>query len=147
MQEAYLLITDIKQGLKPNAVKYALVAHGMSWNDTVSALFRRGKCIAFKVIDKGTVNDLSYLDTFLSKTSSHDEVAFAGEKFLLAMYNSPQKVKTLDDLRFEFYKKRMKKTLTSRTGVELRSLPPTSDSAKYHSYRAYYQIQLWLGNK
>ena len=140
-------ITDIKQGLKPNAVKYALVAHGMSGNDTVSALFRRGKCIAFKVIDKGTVNDLSYLDTFLSKTSSHDEVAFAGEKFLLAMYNSPKKVKTLDDLRFEFYKKRIKKTLTSKTGVELRSLPPTSDSAKYHSYRAYYQIQLWLGNK
>ena len=26
-------------------------------------------------------------------------------------------------------------------------LPPTSDAAKYHSYRAYYQVQQWLGNE
>ena len=74
------------------------------------------------------------------------QVASAGEKFLLSIYNAPKKAETLDDLRFEFYKRRVKKTLTSKTGFELRSLPPTSDSAKYHSYRVYYQVQLWLGN-
>jgi len=27
------------------------------------------------------------------------------------------------------------------------SLPPTSDAAEQHTYRTYYQIQNWLGNK
>ena len=30
---------------------------------------------------------------------------------------------TLDDLRFAFYKKRVNKTLTSKTGFEVKSLP------------------------
>ena len=25
-------------------------------------------------------------------------------------------------------------------------MPPTSDAAKYHSFRVYYQTQVWLGN-
>ena len=116
----------------------------MSGCDTTSAPFRRGKALAFKVIDNE--KDLSYLDVFTSPTSTPDQVASAGEKFLLSTYNAPKKAETLDDLRFEFYKRRVKKTLTSKTGFELRSLPPTSDSAKYHSYRVYYQVQLWHRN-
>ena len=56
---------------------------------------------AFKIVDKE--NDLSYLEAFTSKTSTHDQIASAGEEFLLSMYNAPKKVKTLDDLRYEFY--------------------------------------------
>ena len=26
------------------------------------------------------------------------------------------------------------------------NIPPTSDSARYHSYRVYYQVQTWIGN-
>ena len=116
----------------------------MSGCDTTSALFRRGKTFAFKVIDND--RDLSYLEVFKLKTSTYQEIASAGEKFLLNMYNAPKSTETLDDLRFMFYKKQVNKTLTSKTGFELKSLPPSSDSAKYHSFRVYYQIQKWLGN-
>ena len=39
-----------------------------------------------------------------------------------------------------------KKGLTAATGLELNALPPTSYSVKYHTYRAYYQVQKWLSN-
>ena len=58
-----------------------------------------------------------------------------------------QKPATLDDLRFINYKKQVnRKKLTSASGLELRALPPTSDSPKYQSYRSYHQVQKWLGN-
>lgn len=138
-------IASIRRSLKQNVVKYVLVAHAMSGCDSTSALFRRGKTHAFKAIDNE--KDLSFLDVFKSKDSTHDQIASAGEKFLLIVYNAPQTTQTLDDLRYANYKKQVnKKSLTSATGLELRALPPTSDSAKYQSYRAYYQIQKWLGN-
>ena len=30
--------------------------------------------------------------------------------------------------------------------VVIQKLPPTNNAAKYHSYRVYYQVQVWLGN-
>lgn len=30
---------------------------------------------------------------------------------------------------------------------QLAKLPPTSDAAKYHSFRVYHQVQAWLGMK
>ena len=36
--------------------------------------------------------------------------------------------------------------MTSPGGFQLQSLPPTLDDAKFHSYRAYLQVQQWLGN-
>ena len=117
----------------------------MSGCDTTSALFRRGKTQAFKVINNE--EDLSYLEAFKCRESSHDLIGSAGEIFLLQVYNAPSTFKTLNDLRYANYKKQVsKKGLTAATGFELKVLPPTSDSAKYHSYRAYYQVQKWLGN-
>ena len=91
-------ITDIQRGLKQNVLSHVLVAHAMSGCDTTSALFRRGKTFAFKVIDND--RDLSYLEVFKLKTSTYQEIASAGEKFLLNMYNAPKSTETLDDLRF-----------------------------------------------
>ena len=38
------------------------------------------------------------------------------------------------------------KVSNSNRPVEVCSLPPTSDAAKYHSYRVYLQTQIWMGN-
>ena len=63
------------------------------------------------------------------------------------MYNAPKTCQSLDNLRFLNYKKQVNKNkLTSASGLGLCALPPTSDSAKYQSYRSYQQIQKWLGN-
>ena len=137
-------IASLRRTLKPNVTKFILVAHAMSGCDTTSALFRRGKTHAFKAINN---EDLSYLEAFKCRDSSHDLIASAGEKFLLQVYNAPSTSETLNDLRYANYKKQVnKKGLTAATGLELKALPPMSDSAKYHSYRAYNQVQKWLGN-
>ena len=66
---------------------------------------------------------------------------------LLLMYNAPDTINSLDDLRYVYYKKQvLAKNIETGSGFDLRALPPTSDAAKYHSYRAYLQVQQWLGN-
>ena len=73
-------IASLRRTLKPNVTKFILVAHAMSGCDTTSALFRRGKTHAFKAINN---EDLSYLEAFKCRDSSHDLIASAGKKFLL----------------------------------------------------------------
>ena len=66
---------------------------------------------------------------------------------LLLMYNASDTINSLDDLRYVYYKKQvLTKNIETGSGFDLRALPPTSDAAKYHSYRAYLQVQQWLGN-
>ena len=39
-----------------------------------------------------------------------------------------------------------KKNSKASSAFQLQSLPLTSAAAKFHSYRAYYAVQEWLGN-
>ena len=138
-------ICEIKSKLKQNVIDHLLVTHIISGCDSVSALFRRGKKFAFDAVNNE--DDLSYLDIFKSRSASHPEIQAAGKRFLLKIYSAPATVQTLDELRFIKYKKQVTgKSLTTGTGFDLRSLPPTSDAAKYHSYRAYLEVQKCLGN-
>ncbi len=90
---------------------------------------------------------MSFLDVFKAPQANHEQIARAGEELILLLYNAPQTIKSLDDLRYQRYNKQITgKKLTSIKGVELKALPATCDAAKYHSYRAYYQVQQWLGN-
>ena len=34
--------------------------------------------------------------------------------------------------------------ITGNTSVHVKNLPPTCDSAKFHSLRVYYQCQMWM---
>ena len=65
-----------------------------------------------------------------------------GRKLLLDLYNSKRSA-SLEKLRYIFYTQKVSKMSSS---FKLESLPPTSAVAKYHSYRAYFTIQEWLGN-
>lgn len=77
---------------------------------------------------------------FYTETSTHKEVADAGEQMFLAMYNA--RVTDLDKQRYLAFLKS-----TTRVRPDLPSLPPTKGSALQHSYRVYLQVQEWLGNK
>ena len=135
----------IKRSLKENVVKYISVAHARSGCDSTSSLFRKGKTHAFKVLDND--KDLPCLDVFKANNSKKEQIASSGEKFLLLMYNAHKTCQSLDNMRFLIYKKQVNKNkLISASGLELCALPPTSDSAKYQSYRSYHQIQKWLDN-
>lgn len=66
----------------------------------------------------------------------------AGETIFLLLYGSNDRTQTLDALRYIMFQKSLRKST-----AKLESLPPTSASAAQHSYRTYYQVQLWMGNK
>ena len=44
-------------------------------------------------------------------------------------------------------KRFVKNVIKSLKHVEVKNLPPTTSAAKYHSYRVYYQVQVWLGSE
>jgi hypothetical protein len=50
-------------------------------------------------------------------------------------------IEGLDILRWRKY---TTKVITRNTSVHVKSLPPTSDAAKFHSLRVYYQCQMWM---
>ena len=66
---------------------------------------------------------------------------------LLLMYIARATVNSLDDLRNMHYKKQvLTKGIEAGSGFDLRALPSASSAANYHIYRAYLQVQQWLGN-
>ena len=87
--------------------------------------------------------DWSVLDVFRKNNASHEEEARVGEMFMLKLYNAKRLSTTLNKLRYVLYMQKMSKTSIH---VHLQSLPPTCSAAKYHSYRAYFAVQEWLGN-
>ena len=58
---------------------------------------------------------------------------------LMSLYGG--KGGTLDTLRYRKFRDRVLKSVTS---VQIQSMPPTSDAAKYHSFRVYYQVRQWM---
>jgi hypothetical protein len=65
-----------------------------------------------------------------------------GCKLISSIYKCTNDKLSLDDLRFQQYK-----VLTAKSTFKLEKLPPTVGAATQHSYRAYFQLQTWLGNK
>ena len=85
------------------------------------------------------------MDTFKAADKTPDDVAQAGERIMLKLYNARPTVKTLDEQRHTLYNRSLSKASLSST-FKLESLPPTSAAAKFHSYRAYHTVQQWIGN-
>lgn len=140
-------ICDIQEKLNPNMKCHILVAHAITGCDTVSALYNKGKKKIVSILSKSSA-DLSFLDAFQKNGVSCDEIAETGEKLLLLLYGAKTNVSTLNEQRYVMYCQQLvQKRLTSPEGFQLQVLPPTSDAAKYHSYRTYLQVQQWLGNE
>lgn len=56
------------------------------------------------------------------------------------MYGAPKYEVNIDKIRYTQF---IKATGFNRP-VKLSFLPPTSESARQHIYRVYYQVQIWL---
>ena len=137
-------IIDIQNALHEVAKKHILFANAVTGCDTVSALYGVGKQKALAVLQNDRI-DWDVLDVFQQPNSNKDDIAQAGETFILKLYGATQST-TLDRYRYVRYMKQVStKSLTS-DGFRLELLPPTSAAAKFHSYRTYYTVQQWLGN-
>lgn len=121
---------------------YILFYHAMTGCDTLSAPFRKGKKLSFKKLSNN--DDLrKRVDVFNTSDSTADDVASAGEAFLMAMYQ-PGSGKTLDEMRYNNYKRIVAKQPVYAK-FDLGILPPTSSAARQHSLRVFHQVQLWRG--
>lgn len=97
----------------------------------------------------------TFLKTF-EKLANLDQIAAAfkeencsvqrlfenGIKTLLAVYNAPKSVDSIDHLCYAQY---VKSTKLNKP-VQLSNIPPTSAAAHQHFNRVYYQVQTWLGH-
>ena len=66
------------------------------------------------------------------------------EKIICLIYDEKNKNYNLNDLRL---KKNEQTVIKSVKSVTVQKLPPTNSAAKYHSFRVYYQVQVWLENE
>lgn len=84
------------------------------------------------------------MQVFFNKDSTNDQVAKAGETFLINLYGGCLKEHECDlnHLRYALFTKSALKSSSS-----LARLPPTADAARFHSLRSYHQIQKWIGNE
>jgi len=135
-------ISRLQSQLPPQVKHHILVLHAVSGCDTVSAIFNIGKSTAYTAFTQDI--NLDFLNIFQSENAIQEDISQAGEKLLLTLFKS-KKCTSLDKLRYIRYvaKVTTKSITSSLFGLE--SLPPTSNSAKYHSFRVYHTVQQWLG--
>ena len=112
-------ITLIQNALG-NKKPHLLFAHSVTGCDTVSALFGIGKKKAIDILDQYTDDDS--LDVFTNETSSKEQIASVGEKFILKFYGVPKSVDKLDKQRYLSYNKSIRRSSLT-TAFKLESLP------------------------
>ncbi|GBL98677.1 hypothetical protein AVEN_19721-1 [Araneus ventricosus] len=84
------------------------------------------------------------MQVFFNSESTTDQVAKAGETFLINLYGGNPRTSECDLNHLSY-------TLFIQSGTKARStlarLPPTVDAARFHALRSYLQIQKWLGDE
>ncbi|KAE8743484.1 hypothetical protein FOCC_FOCC010907 [Frankliniella occidentalis] len=118
-----------------------LVLHALTGCDSTSAPYNKGKKDPLqKLQDKEEFRRI--ISIFNSEGASAEEIATAGEAFLLSLYGSSDQF--LDVARFSAYLRTVAKKPIS-SDIDMKYLPPSSAAARQHSFRAYYQVQEWRG--
>ena len=132
-------IGEISSQLGEECCRYLPFMHALCGCDTMSRLNNIGKGIVLK--KQSVLFECAV--PLLSDKSTHEKIKKAGEKAFSQVYSSSNDCASLDELRKKKFQGKVIKSLRS---VDVTDLPPTSDAAKYHSFRVYYQTQFWLGN-
>ena len=81
---------------------------------------------------------------FLNPLATQEEIEVAGRKIICLIYDEKAEHFNLNEIGLKKIEQNVIKSINS---VNVQKLPPTNSAAKYHSYRVYYQVQVWLGNK
>ncbi|CAH2218497.1 jg2186 [Pararge aegeria aegeria] len=115
--------------------------HAFTGCDTTSAFFKQGKAKIIKLLEKNTsLNEEALI--FNKTNATAEEIENAGKKIIAAMYGGTKSCNLqLNELRYLCFK-----SSSTKKAFNLAMLPPTELAAKQHTFRAYYQVQQWLGN-
>ncbi|VDI11839.1 Hypothetical predicted protein [Mytilus galloprovincialis] len=131
-------INKTKEKLGKTICNILPVIHAFTGCDTVSHIFGHGKgAVLKKNMSSQYLQEKAM--TFLND-SNHNEIAKAGEKIFLHLYGGLE-LESLDLLR---YRKFASKVLVGNIYVQVHSLSPTSNAAKFHSLRTFYQSKIWI---
>ena len=123
----------------PKCQNHILFLHAITSCDTTSAMFRRSKTSVLKLFKKKDLIDCAKV--FNEIDPSAQTIIRKGIRFLLAVYGVPKKIDYIDMYRYLTFVKNTR----NKKQVQLSCLPLTSASAHQHLYRAFYQVQAWLG--
>ena len=116
--------------------------HAFLGCDTVSRIFGLGKGTGLKTFLKDA-DFRQHISLFSNEHCTQDEVSNSGELLMIMLYGG-KGVASLNELRHSTFHKK----LSNNTKAILpEQLPPTSDAARFHSLRAYHQVQAWKGIK
>ena len=132
-----------KVDIGPRLCHNMLFTHAIGFCDTTARLYGISKNVPMKRLSADDTFGQNATN-FYKEGMSAEIIATADERLLVSIYGSNCD-ETLDHLRYSRFARIVS---TSKTAVFASSLPPTSCSAKYHSFRAYYQIKQWtdIGN-
>ncbi|GBN49720.1 hypothetical protein AVEN_212933-1 [Araneus ventricosus] len=120
-----------------------LFIHAFSGCDTTSALFGTGKTKFCSLLEESRHLE-EKIQVFFNSEATFDQVAKAGETFLIHLYGGNPRTSACDLNHLHY-------TLFTQSATKARStlarLPPTVDAALFHALRYYLQIQKWLGQE
>ena len=131
-------ILSIKEALGVIVCKNILFIHAIAGCDTTSGLFGIGQGSPLKML-KENEHFRKNARKFNEDNSTSKEIMEAGEILL----SHGEGTEDLNKMRYNMF---CEKLVTLKSQLEPQMLPPTSDAAKYHSLRVYYQIREWKGN-
>ncbi|VDI12837.1 Hypothetical predicted protein [Mytilus galloprovincialis] len=128
-----------KTSLGEETCTFLTFVHAILGCDTTSRVYEIGKGLALKkVMNNDHFKEQAVV--FMSENKSKEEVIKAGEEALVCLFGGLP-YEGLDILRF---RKFLNKVSTGTACVQVHTLPPTSDAARFHSLRVYLQSQTWI---
>lgn len=115
--------------------------HCLSGCDTTSGFAGKGKkSIVNSLLDDKNLSNLANI--FYKKDANKEDIEKNGLQLIKSIYKCKNDNITLNELRFRIYQ-----LAKIKSSFVLANLPPTEGAAEQHCYRAYYQLQTWLGNE
>ncbi|KAE8738446.1 hypothetical protein FOCC_FOCC016069 [Frankliniella occidentalis] len=121
-----------------------LLTHAFSGGDTTSAFYGKGKSSLLGLLEKNP-EMLQEVMLFHQPNGDEKRLVELGEKIIINMYNGAKR-ENLKDVRYALYVKKVNNK-NSKKEMKLKTLPPTSPSAREHTLRVYHQVQSWYGRK
>ena len=85
---------------------------------------------ALSILDNRKI-DWNMLNVFVDQNAKKDDIAQTEKVFLLKLYGSTHST-SLDEHRYYLYMKQVSTKYLTSSGFKLETMPPSSDSAKYH---------------
>lgn len=131
----------IETALGGSTMGHLAFVNAISGCKTTSHLFGVGKAAVLKKLLNADEFQ-AIASVFSNSNSTVSEITEAGNRAIVMLYNG-KPGQSLTELRYNRFADRVS---TSKSSIEVQSLPPTESATYHHSLRAYLQTQIWIGN-